>query len=128
MQQKNSLQRRTQSTKTTFVSIKTHANSKEIQESIFFFERFGHVQKWFHVWPFHFKHDFQGLTLSFQTWLSMVLDFFFNLKVLDHFPSNYVIFEDVGSLSFQNEISEGVTSFFWSSRVLDPFPSHLCDF
>jgi len=45
MQQKNSLQRRTQSTKTTFVSIKTHANSKEIQESIFFFERFGHVQK-----------------------------------------------------------------------------------
>ena len=36
MQQKNSLQRRTQSTKTTFVSIKTHANSKEIQESIFF--------------------------------------------------------------------------------------------
>ena len=37
MQQKNYLQRRTQSTKTTFVSIKTHANSKEIQESIFFF-------------------------------------------------------------------------------------------
>jgi len=45
MQQKNSLQRRTQSTKTTFVSIKTNVNLKEIQESIFFFLRFGHVQK-----------------------------------------------------------------------------------
>jgi len=91
MQQKNSLQRRTQSTKTTFVSIKPNTNLKEIQESIFFL-RFGHVQKWFHVWPFRFKHDFQGLTLSFQTWLSMVLDFFKILKVLDHFHFNDVIF------------------------------------